>query len=169
MISPLSLANVLTLFVAFFCLWTMSPQSRGGVVRLWRLAIPAAFATVVAQMLLSSMYDATLRHDAEWAIALLLGGFIGRTRGWTFPVEIDQMRGLARLPRAVDGLVIAGGVVAVAVVDFTSAALEEALIAPVHIAAASAFCAGFLACRALAIIVRATRAPHVGLHDATRG
>jgi len=169
MISPLSLANVLTLFVAFFCLWTMSPQARGGIVRLWRLAIPAAFAAVVALMLLSSMFDATLQHDAEWAIALLLGGFIGRTRGWTLPVEIDRMLGLARLPRAVDGLVIAAGVVAVAVVDFTSSALEDALIAPVHVAAASAFCAGFLGCRALAIIVRATRAPHVGLHDATHG
>jgi hypothetical protein len=169
MISPLSLANVLTLFVAFFCLWTMSPQSRGGVMRLWRLAVPAAFAVVVALMLLSSMYDATLRHDAEWVIALLLGGFIGRTRGWTLPVEIDQRWGLARLPRAVDGLVIAGGVVALAVLDFMSAVLEEVIVEPVHIAAGSAFCAGFLACRALAIIVRATRAPHVGLRDATRG
>jgi hypothetical protein len=169
MISPLSLANVLTLFVAFFCLWTMSPQSRGGVVRLWRLAVPAAFAIVVALMLLSSMYDATLRHDAEWVIALLLGGFIGRTRGWTLPVEIDRRWGLARLPRAVDGLVIAGGVVALAVLDFMSAVLEEVIVEPVHIAAGSAFCAGFLGCRALAIIVRATRAPHVGLRDATRG
>ena len=168
MISPLSLANVLTLFVAFFCLWTMSPQSRGGVVRLWRLAMPAAFAAVVALMLLSSMFDATIVHDAEWVIALLLGGFIGRTRGWTLPVEIDQRLGLARLPRAVDGLLVAGGVVALAIIDFTSAMLEEALIEPVHIAAGSAFCAGFLGCRALAIIVRATRAPHVGLHDATR-
>ncbi len=169
MISPLSLANVLTLFVAFFCLWTMSPQARGGVVRLWRLAVPAAFATVVALMLLSSMFGATIQQDAEWVIALLLGGFIGRTRGWTLPVEIDQMLGLARLPRALDGLLVAAGVVALAFIDFTSAALEEALIAPVHIAAGSAFCAGFLACRALAIIVRATRAPHVGLHDVTRG
>lgn len=169
MISPLSLSNVLTLFVAFFCLWTMSPQSRGGVMRLWRLAMPAAFATVVALMLLSGMVEATMQHDAEWVIALLLGGFIGRTRGWTLPVEIDQMWGLVRLPRAIDGTVIAAGVVALAVVDFTSSALEEALIAPVHIAAGSAFCAGFLGCRALAIVVRATRAPHVGLHDATHG
>ena len=169
MISPLSLANVLTLFVAFFCLWTMSPQARGGIVRLWRLAVPAAFATVVALMLLSSMFGATMQQDAEWVIALLLGGVIGRTRGWTLPVEIDQRLGLARLPRALDGVVVAAGVVALAFVDFTSAALEEALVAPVHIAAGSAFCAGFLGCRALAIIVRATRAPHVGLRDATRG
>jgi hypothetical protein len=119
-------------------------------------------------MPLSSMFDATIVHDAEWVIALLLGGFIGRTRGWTLPVEIDQRLGLARLPRADDGLLVAGGVVALAIIDFTSAMLEEALIEPVHIAAGSAFCAGFLGCRALAIIVRATRAPHVGLHDATR-
>jgi hypothetical protein len=169
MISPLSLANVLTLFVAFFCFWTTSPLSRGGVVRLWRLAIPGVFAAVVALMLLSSVFEATLRHDAEWVIALLLGGFIGRTRGWTLPVEIDQMWGLARLPRTVDGLVIAGGVVVMAAIDFTSAVLEDAMIEPEHVAAAAAFCAGFLGCRALAIIVRATRAPHVGLHDATRG
>ena len=136
---------------------------------MWRLAVPAAFAAVVALMLLSSMFEATMQHDAEWVIALLLGGFIGRTRGWTLAVEIDQMRGLARLPRALDGLAVAGGVVGLAFVDFTSSALEEALIEPVHIAAGSAFCAGFLVCRALAIIVRATRAPHVGLHDATRG
>jgi hypothetical protein len=37
MISPLSLSNVLTVLVALFCLWTMSPQARGGVMRLWRL------------------------------------------------------------------------------------------------------------------------------------
>ncbi len=169
MISPLSLANVLTLFVAFFCLWTMSPQARGGIVRLWRLAMPAAFAAVVALMLLSSIFDATLQHDAEWVLALLLGGFIGRSRGWTLPVEIDQRWGLARLPRTVDALVIAAGVVAVAAIDFTSSALEDALIDPSHVAAASAFCAGFLGCRALAIIVRASRAPHVGLRDATHG
>lgn len=169
MISPLSLANVLTVMVAFVCLWTMSPQSRGGVVRLWRLAMPAAFAAVVALMLLASVFDATFQHDAEWVIALLLGGIIGRTRGWTLPVEIDQMWGLARLPRTVDGLVIAFGLVALAVIDFTSSALEEAVIEPEHVAAGAALCAGFIGCRALAIIVRATRAPHVGLHDATRG
>lgn len=169
MVSPLSLANVLTLFVAFFCLWTMSPQARGGVVRLWRLALPAAFAAVVALMLLSSMFDASLRHDAEWVIALLLGGIIGRTRGWTLSIEIDQRWGLVRLPRTADGLVVAAGVVGLALADFTSAALEDPLIEPVHIAAAAAFFAGFLACRALAIIVRATRAPHVGLNDATGG
>jgi hypothetical protein len=169
MISPLSLANLIALLVAFVCLWTMSPQARGGVIRLWRLAVPAVFAAVVALMLLSSVFDATFRHDAEWVIALLLGGVIGRTRGWALAVDIDQMFGLARLPRTVDGLVIASGLVGLAAIDFISSALEEVFIEPVHVAAGAAFCAGYLGCRAIAIIVRATRAPHVGLHDATRG
>ena len=169
MISPLSLANLLALLVALVCLWTVSPQARGGVVRLWRLAIPAVFASIVALMLLSSVFEATFQHDAEWVIALVLGGIIGRSRGWTLAVEIDQRFGLARLPRTVDALVIAFFLVGLAALDFISAALEEAFIAPEHVAAGAAFCAGFLGCRALAIIVRATRAPHVGLHDATRG
>jgi len=169
MISPLSLANLLALLASFVCLWTVSPQARGGVVRLWRLAIPAMFASIVALMLLSSVFEATFLNDAEWVIAALLGGIIGRSFGWNLTVEIDQRFGLARLPRTVDGLVIAYSLVGLAALDFISSALEEVFIAPEHVAAGAAFCAGFLGCRALAIIVRATRAPHVGLHDATRG
>jgi hypothetical protein len=166
MIAPLSLSNVLTTLCALFCLWTASPQASGGVWRLWRLATPAAFAAVVSLMLLAGVFEATWQHDAEWLIALLLGGLAGRTRGWALPVEIDQMWGLVRLPRAKDGVFAAAGVVAMAALDFGSAALEEPLLEPQHIAAGSALFAGFLGCRALAVIVRSTRAPHVGLRDA---
>lgn len=166
MIAPLSLSNVLTTLCALLCLWTTSPQASGGVWRLWRLATPAAFAAVVSLMLLSGVFIATWQHDAEWLAALLLGGLAGRTRGWTLPVEIDQMWGLVRLPRSKDALIAAFGMVAMAVLDFSSAALDEMLLEPQHIAAGSALFAGFIGCRALAIIVRSTRAPHVGLRDA---
>jgi hypothetical protein len=166
MIAPLSLSNVLTLLAALVCLWTMSPQASGGVWRLWRLATPAAFAAVVSLMLLAGVFEATWQHDAEWLAALVAGGVIGRTRGWTLPIAIDQTWGLVRLPRAKDGLFAATGVVAMAAVDFLSSVFEEALVEPSHVAAGSALCAGFLACRALAVIVRSTRAPHVRLHDA---
>jgi hypothetical protein len=165
MIAPLSLSNVLTTLCALLCLWTTSPQASGGVWRLWRLATPAAFAAVVSLMLLSGVFVATWQHDAEWLVALLLGGLAGRTRGWTLPVEIDQMWGLVRLPRSKDALIAAFGIVAMAALDFASAALEEMLLEPQHIAAGSALFAGFIGCRALAIIVRSTRAPHVGLRD----
>jgi hypothetical protein len=166
MIAPLSLSNVLTMLCALLCLWTTSPQAGGGVWRLWRLATPGAFAAVVSLMLLSGVFEATWRHDAEWLLALVLGGLAGRTRGWTLPVEIDQMWGLVRLPRAKDVLIAACGIVAMAVLDFSSAALDMMLLEPQHIAAGSALFAGFICCRALAIIVRSTRAPHVRLRDA---
>jgi len=166
LIAPLSLSNVLTLLAALVCLWTMSPQANGGVWRLWRLAMPAAFASVVALVLLAGVFDATWQHDVEWLAALVLGGLVGRIRGWTLPVAIDQMWGLVRLPKSKDGLVAAFGIVAMSVLDFTSATLEEAVVDPQHIAAGAALFAGFIGCRALAIIVRSTRAPHVQLHDA---
>jgi hypothetical protein len=166
-IAPLSLSNVLTMLCALLCLWTTSPQAHGGVWRLWRLATPAAFAVIVSLMLLSAVFEATWQHDVEWVAALLIGGFVGRTRGWTLPVEIDQMWGLVRLPRSRDALTAAFGIVAMAVLDFSSAALEDmVLLEPQHVAAGAALFAGFIGCRALAIIVRSTRAPHVGLRDA---
>ena len=167
-IVPLSLANMLTVLMAIACLWTMAPQSRGGVIRLWRLAMPGGYAAVVALMLLSGVVEVTLIHDAEWLLAMMLGGLVGRTRGWTLAVDIDQTFGLVRLPRTVDGVVAALGVLAMALVDFAMSAVEEPLVAPVHVAAGSALFAGYLGFRAVAIIVRSNRAPHVGLRDAAQ-
>ncbi len=72
--APLGLSNVLTVLVAVGCLWTMLPQSRGGVLKLWRLAMPACLAVVQALVLLAGVFDATLGHDAEWIAALIVGG-----------------------------------------------------------------------------------------------
>jgi hypothetical protein len=167
MIAPLSLSNVLTVVAALLCLWTMSPQAHGGVVRLWRLAIPACFAAVEALMLLAGVFDATFVHDAEWLAGLVLGAAIGRTRGWTLAVQVDQMWGLVRLPRTNDGRMAALALVALSAVDFTSAALEDPVIEPQHVAAVAALCAGYIGCRALSLIVRSVRAPHVELHTTT--
>jgi hypothetical protein len=162
-IAPLSLSNVLTVLAAMVCLWTMSPQSNGGVWRLWRLATPAAFGSVVALVLLAGVFDATWQHDVEWLTALALGGLVGRTRGWTLPVAIDQMWGLVRLPKSKDGLLASLAIVLMSAIDFTSATLEEPVVEPQHVAAGAALFAGFIGGRALAIIVRST---HVQLHDA---
>jgi hypothetical protein len=167
MISPLSLSNVLTVLVALLCLWTMAPQASGGVFRLWRLAIPACFAAVDALVLLAGVFDASLAHDAEWLAGLVLGGIAGRMRGWTMPVVVDQMRGLVKLPRAGDGWLAACALVVLSGIDFTSAWQEDAVVEPQHVAAAAALCAGYIGCRALSLIVRSARAPHVELHSTT--
>ena len=43
--------------------------------------------------------------------------------------------------------------------------VEEPVVEPQHVAAAAALCAGYIGCRALSLIVRSVRAPHVELHS----
>src|ERR1700761_3676715 len=135
--APLGLSNILTVLLAVCCLWTMTAQARGSIFRLWRLAIPAVFAAVVALVLLAGVFEATLPHDAEWLAGLVLGSLIGRTCGRTLPVEIARVGGLVRQPSAADGLLVAAGVVVLSIVDFASAALQDPVIEPVHVAAAA--------------------------------
>jgi hypothetical protein len=167
MIAPLSLSNLLTVLVALLCSWTMSPQARGGVVKIWRLAVPPCFAGVEALVLLAGVFDATWAHDAEWLAGLLLGGVIGHLRGWRLAVAVDHVRGLVLLRRTNDGWLAALGLVVVSGIDFTSAYLENPVVEPQHVAAMASCLAGYLGCRALSIVVRGVRTPHVELNTTT--
>jgi hypothetical protein len=158
--APLGLCNVLTVLCAFACLWAISPQARGAVIRLWALAVPAAFGGVVAVVLLAGVFQETWLKDAEWVGALAFGAAVGRMRGWSLSVEVAPTQDMIRLRAGWDGLVVAGAILAMAIVDFISAASGQPLIAPVHVASVSAFCAGYLGCRALAVLVRFGRATH---------
>jgi hypothetical protein len=152
--APLGLCNVLTVLCALACMWAISPQARGAVVRLWALAVPPGFGGVVAVVLLGGVFEATWISDAEWVAALALGAAIGRMRCWSLSVEVAPTGDMIRLRAAWDGLVVAAAIVAMAIVDFISAASDAPVIAPTHVASVSAFCAGYLGCRALAVLVR---------------
>jgi hypothetical protein len=152
--APLGLCNVLTVLCALLCLWAISPQTRGAVVRLWALAVPPGFGAVVAVVLLAGVIEATPLKDAEWIGALALGAVLGRTRGWSLAVEVAPTGDMIRLRAAWDGLIVAAGIVAMAIVDFISAARNVPVVDPAHVASVSAFCAGYLGCRALAVMVR---------------
>jgi hypothetical protein len=165
MIAPISLSNVLTVAAAIACLWSIGTQSSGGVVKLWRLAIPPSLAAVIALMLLAGIIEAAIIHDAEWTLGLVLGGIVGRTRGWLMSVASDQKLGLVRVPRTHDGLIVGFALLVVAMIDFAGALLDDPVIEPQHVAAAAAFCAGYLSLRALGMTMRAVRAPHVELYD----
>lgn len=164
MVSPLSLSNVLTVIVALACLRTIAPQVRGGVVRLWRLALPVCFAAVQALVLLAGIFNETIHHDAEWIAAAAVGALLGRMRGWASPIEVDRTRQLVRLKPSVEPQMAAIFLVILAAIDFASASLEAPVLPADYVAAGAAFCAAFIGFRALAIAVRATRAPHVELH-----
>ncbi|HTG21824.1 MAG TPA: hypothetical protein VK681_17410 [Reyranella sp.] len=164
MIAPLSLSNVATVVFAALCLWTIASQARGNVVKLWRLAVPPSFAAVQAFVLLAGVFDASIVNDAEWLAAAIVGGVIGRMRGWALAVEVDRRWDLVRQHRSPDALVMGAALVMLAVIDFAGAASLEPILEPQHVAAGAAFCAGYLGCRAIAIAVRANHLPHVELH-----
>jgi hypothetical protein len=164
LIAPLSLSNVATVAFAAICLWTIASQAWGNVVKLWRLAVPPSFAAVQAFVLLAGVFDATTLNDAEWLAAAVVGGVLGRMRGWTLAVEVDRRLDLVRQHRSPDALLMGAALVMLAVIDFAGAAALEPIIGPQHVAAGAAFCAGYLGCRAIAIAVRAGRLPHVELH-----
>ena len=157
MVSTLSLANGLTLLFAALCLWTMAAQSRGGVTTLGRVALPGGFALMATLMLLAGVFDASVLFDILWVAAFALGSLIGRIRGWMLAVQTNKEAGLVMLPATVDGLIAAIVLTSLSVVDFTSAMLGDALIAPGYVAAASALCAGFLGYRVLVIALRVVR------------
>ena len=158
MIAPLSLSNVLTVLPAVECLWTIVPQARGEGVKLWRLALPPSFATAQALVLLAGVFDATFAHDAEWIVGGLMGAMLGRIRGWTLPFNVDRARGLIRVRPSIDAHLAAIGLIVLSAIDFTSASLEDPVVATDCVAAGAAFFAGYIGCRALAIAVRVTRA-----------
>ena len=164
-IAPLSLSNVTTVVFAAVCLWTIAAQARGNIVKLWRLAVPPCFAAVQAFVLLAGVIDATLVSDAEWLAAALVGALLWRIRGWTVAVDVDRMRDLARQHRASDALLAGVALLMLALIDFISAALQDPVIEPQHVAAGAAFCAAYLGWRALAIAVRVTHLPHIELHS----
>jgi hypothetical protein len=166
MVSPLSLSNVLTVMVAIACLWSIVPQGRGGIVRVWRLAVPACFAAVESLVLLAGVFESTIYHDAEWLVAAAVGGILGRMRGWSVPIDVDHARDLVRLKPSVDAHMAAMCLAVLAAVDFLSAAVEEAVLPTDWVSAAAAFFAAYIGFRALAIVVRARRAPHVTLDNA---
>ncbi len=128
--APLGLANILTVLSALACLWTVSPEQRGTAMRTSALAVPSAFAAIVALMLLAGVFEATLAHDAEWVVALLLGAFLGRARGWSLPVEVFLPGGMVRPLARWDGVFMAAGIAAMAIVDFLNAALEQPILHP---------------------------------------
>jgi membrane protein CcdC involved in cytochrome C biogenesis len=164
-IAPFSLSNVATVAFAVICLWTIASQASGNVVKLWRLAVPPSFAAVEAFVLLAGVFDATTLNDSEWLVAVVVGGAIGRMKGWTLKVEIDQRWELVRQHKSVDALVAAACLVVLAVIDSAGAVAQNPILEPQHVAAGAALCAGYLSCRALAIAVRAGHLPHVELHS----
>ena len=160
---PLSLVNVVTVIAAAACLWAIVPEAQGKTQKLWRLAVPAALALLVALVLLAGAVT-SFAHDATWAATAVVGTIGGTVRGRSVGVQTDQVWGVVRPQPVLDGAVVAVCVLATALLDAVAGFLSQGVLPrQAHIAAASALFAGYLPGRAWTIGTRATRSPHVDL------
>ena len=160
---PLSLANILTVMAAGACLWSVIPEAQGKVQKLWRLAVPAFLATVVALVMLAGAVT-TFAHDATWSATAVIGVVGGLLRGRSIAVQTDQVWGVVRPQPAIDAAIVALGVVTAALIDAVSGFFpQDALPRQAHLSAASSLFAGYLTGRAWIIGTRAARSSHVDL------
>ena len=134
-------------------------------MRRWHLYAPPVIATFVAlvPLLQGSLVG---QRAAVWVLALGAGFAIGLLRGAMVRIQVDQMWALVRVPQAPCALIavilialLGAGRIAADIVGPAGVAFLEPL------AAALAWCAGFLAGRAAAIAARVRRAPHYELRQ----
>jgi hypothetical protein len=100
-----------------------------------------------------------------FAAAMAAGLAVGILRGITLELQVDHMFGKVRLPRARGSLLVALALLGAVLLEI-GGALVGPSAAVVRLAAPeiAAACAGMLAGRAMAIVMRWRRAPHVDLH-----
>jgi hypothetical protein len=160
-----NLAAILNLAIAAGCVWAALPEVRNRPVRLWRLGVPPLLATVVAIVLLAGTQTNHLL-EGIWLGAAILGVAAGAPMGRRARSETDQMWGLVRLQPTYVGVVAAGCILAMAVIDSLTTLLGYPP-APTNRdpAIGGALFAGFLAGRVWTFAAKAIRAPHVELHD----
>lgn len=160
-----NLAALLNLAIAAGCVWAALPEVRNGPVRLWRLGVPPLLAAMVAIVLLAGT---PTNHVLEgiWLAAAILGVAVGAVMGKRVRSETDQMWGLVRLQPTWLGVVAAGCLLVMAIVDSLTTLLGYPP-APANRdpAIGGALFAGVLAGRAWTLAAKAIRAPHVELHD----
>lgn len=88
------------------------------VIPRWRLLLPGAFATLSTGMLVAYPELRDLLEPQRWTIGLAVF-VVGIARGRWLTMTSDQTRGLVRLEKSVDVLVVAGCQVLFALVVFT--------------------------------------------------
>src|SRR4029453_15007637 len=121
---PLSLVNILTVIAASACLWAAVPEAQGKPQKLWRVAVPPFLAMLVALVLLAGAVT-SFAHDATWAGTALVGAVAGLVRGRRIGVQTGQGWVVVRPQPAIDGAVIAVGVVAAALLDAVAGFLPQ--------------------------------------------
>ena len=160
---PVNLVDIVCIAIAVACVRTVIPEAKGEIQKMWRLAVPPLLAITTALIVLAGAVE-TFEHDAAWVATGLLGSVAGLFRGRAIKVTTDQYWGLVQLPPAVEGVIVAFGVLICATVDGLSGLFPPGMM-PKHatVAAVAALFAGYLGVRAWRVATRAMQAQHADL------
>jgi hypothetical protein len=161
-----NLAATLALLIAAAALWLVRFEVQEKPVKIWWLAVSPLLCTVVAIVLLASD-PPSQAPEALRAAAAIVGLAVGVVVGNRVPIETDQMWGSARLAPSYGGVAAASVILSMALI-YSATMLPDYPTSPIESnpAIVAALFAGFLDGRAWRMVVRATRARHVDLHDA---
>lgn len=147
------------------CLYAAALEIRQHTTRRWRLFLPPSFALVVAVVVTLAQL-AMDRPPWPFAAALGIGLALGAVRGLSIPLKVDQYWNLLRVRPAAKRLLFwVAAVVAADVIFECGAAIAHHPLETWRFvgALAAIACTGMLWGRAVVVVIRMYRAPHVDL------
>jgi hypothetical protein len=156
--------SMLMMAAALGCFYLTVREARGRSVPRSRLFTLPLLAILVALILLLREQAAN-QASLLWAGSLIGGLLGGALRGSKIPMRVDHMWNIIRLRRNAEGLCVAGALVLAAGLDIAAPIIANSASYREVVAAAAALCAGLLSGRALAVMLRFSRAPQVHLRS----
>ena len=160
---PITLVDIASVIMAAACVRSTVPDVLAAPRKLWRLGLPPLLGIGVSLLILAGAV-VSFEHDAIWMATTLVGAILGLLRGRQIAVQTDQVWGTVRTPVVYDTVIAAFCIFAIASVDALSGLFKPGTLPRhAHLAAASAFFAGYLAGRAWSLMRRAVRSSHTEL------
>ncbi|SEP42311.1 hypothetical protein SAMN02990966_06005 [Rhodospirillales bacterium URHD0017] len=162
LVSNVYVTHGVMLLCAVGAAYSALPDSTGRVVAEWRPAVTALLAAVSALALIAYPTWGELKNPGLWMFAIL-AAVAGAARGYWLRIYVDHSWRLIRLRKAHDGLIATAGLVGLALVEITLAAVGPAEQPTMELGLTVV--ASFVVGRSAAVLVRSRQEPQSDLHD----
>jgi hypothetical protein len=158
--SSFNILHLVILVSAVACVAFSVREAAGRSITAVRLFMPpilAGFTAVVLLLMVASEPMALL----IWLAALILGSIVGAVRGATMVVHVDQVWSKVRMPNGRHAFWITFALALAVALEIAIAVWGEGILPNRAIPSAlAALCAGLLAGRAVAVVIRVPYAPN---------
>ena len=161
LVSNVYLTHGLMLLCAIAAACSALPESTGRIVPEWRPATTALLAALSALALVAYPTWGELKNPGLWMFAII-AAVAGLARGYWLRIDVDHRWRLIRLQKAYDGFIAAAGLIGVALLEITLAAIGPADQPTMELGLTVV--ASFLVGRSAAVLLRSRQEPQSDLH-----